>query len=412
MKIKKLEFLAFIMIVLIVSMPICFSAQMNLVYDANGNLITGDGVYRVYNSMNRLVKIYNGTNTSGVLLEENIHDTDGEKIILRKIYNSTGAVIERRFYPSENSIYVKNLTAQVNITRVYHNGQLIAENTNGLINYIHTDNKGNVVAVTNSTGKMIENTSYGPYGDITSGGTKSKLSYEAKEYSSVLKSYDFNFRRYNPNSQLFEQPDTIIQNAYNPQSLNHYSFELNNPMKNIDPNGHESYAPGFHTLQGSSGGYIESNMVSNYLESLQDFGKMLYSGQIYEETKQNERYMGLCNNLGLDAYSDTDLLTITNANGESRISTFKYNVKYANELYKLYNSDDSYINNYIKQELSSYIPKNKKDHPIVKTDVINGNKVFVIVPKENTYYINGKEVTEQEYNKKLNAAKERESSSK
>jgi RHS repeat-associated protein len=188
--------------------------------------------------MNRLVKVYNGTNTSGVLLEEDIHDTDGEKVILRKIYNSSGAVIERQYYPSENSVYIKNLTAQVNITRVYHNGNMIAENTNGVALFTITDHKGNVVAVANSTGAVIENTSYGPYGDILSGGTKSRVDYEAKTYSSVLKSYDFNFRKYNPAIQLFEQPDTIIQNVYDPQGLNHYSFERNNPMKNKDSTGH------------------------------------------------------------------------------------------------------------------------------------------------------------------------------
>jgi RHS repeat-associated protein len=188
--------------------------------------------------MNKLVRIYNGSNSSGILLEEQIHDTDGEKVILRKIYNSTGSVIERQYYPSENSVYIKNLTAQVNITRVYHNGNLIAENTNGVTLFTIADHKGDIVAVTNSTGSVIENTSYGPYGDVLSGGTKLRVGYEAKTYSSVLKSYDFNFRRYNPSIQLFEQPDTIIQNVYDPQGLNHYSFERNNPYGRTDPSGH------------------------------------------------------------------------------------------------------------------------------------------------------------------------------
>jgi RHS repeat-associated protein len=188
--------------------------------------------------MNKLVKVYNGTNTSGVLLEEQIHDTDGEKVILRKIYNSSGAVVERQYYPSENSVFVRNLTAQTNITRVYHNGNLIAENSNSVTLFTITDHKGDIVAVANSTGSVIENTSYGPFGDITSGGTKSRVDYEAKTYSSVLKSYDFNFRRYNPSLQLFEQPDTIIQNVYDPQDVNRYMFERNNPLKNTDQTGH------------------------------------------------------------------------------------------------------------------------------------------------------------------------------
>jgi len=46
------------------------TAEMSLIYDANGNLVTGDGKYRVYNSLNQLVQLYNGTDTSGILLQE------------------------------------------------------------------------------------------------------------------------------------------------------------------------------------------------------------------------------------------------------------------------------------------------------------------------------------------------------
>ncbi|MBS3097301.1 hypothetical protein J4209_00735 [Candidatus Woesearchaeota archaeon] len=37
----------------------------------------------------------------------------------------------------------------------------------------------------------------------------------------------------------FTQPDTLIQNVYDPQQLNRYSFERNNPYKFIDPDGRE-----------------------------------------------------------------------------------------------------------------------------------------------------------------------------
>jgi len=40
----------------------------------------------------------------------------------------------------------------------------------------------------------------------------------------------------------FIQPDTVIQNVYDPQSLNRFSFEGNNPIKNKDPTGHSLLA--------------------------------------------------------------------------------------------------------------------------------------------------------------------------
>ncbi|MFH0978131.1 MAG: hypothetical protein V1837_02395 [Candidatus Woesearchaeota archaeon] len=46
---------------------IFYCAQNNLVYDANGNLVTGDGKYREYNSLNQLTRVRQGNSTSGKL---------------------------------------------------------------------------------------------------------------------------------------------------------------------------------------------------------------------------------------------------------------------------------------------------------------------------------------------------------
>jgi hypothetical protein len=39
----------------------------------------------------------------------------------------------------------------------------------------------------------------------------------------------------------FISADTIVPNPANPQSLNRYSYCLNNPLKYIDPTGHTEY---------------------------------------------------------------------------------------------------------------------------------------------------------------------------
>lgn len=46
-------------------------------------------------------------------------------------------------------------------------------------------------------------------------------------------------RQYNPALGRFIQPDPKIPDVYNPQSLNRYSYALNNPMKYTDPTGNE-----------------------------------------------------------------------------------------------------------------------------------------------------------------------------
>ncbi len=45
-------------------------------------------------------------------------------------------------------------------------------------------------------------------------------------------------RWYDPLVGRFVQPDTITPNPYNPQSLNRFSYGLNNPVKYTDPTGH------------------------------------------------------------------------------------------------------------------------------------------------------------------------------
>ncbi len=51
--------------------------------------------------------------------------------------------------------------------------------------------------------------------------------------------YYYNARYYDPLIGRFISPDTIIPDPSNPQSFNRYSYCLNNPLKYIDPNGHQ-----------------------------------------------------------------------------------------------------------------------------------------------------------------------------
>jgi len=104
---------------------------------------------------------------------------------------------------------------------------------------LHNDHEGSNVLITDLSGNVIENTFFSPHGEIISGGKASRFDSEGKEFDSLTKLYDFHFRMYNPQRPPFEQPDTLIQNVYDPQLLNRYSFERNNPLKFIDPEGKE-----------------------------------------------------------------------------------------------------------------------------------------------------------------------------
>jgi len=52
----------------------------------------------------------------------------------------------------------------------------------------------------------------------------------------------------NPVLACFIQADTIVPNPADPQSLNRYSYVLNNPLRFVDPTGHWYYDPGCQCL--------------------------------------------------------------------------------------------------------------------------------------------------------------------
>jgi len=66
------------------------------------------------------------------------------------------------------------------------------------------DQKGDVVAVTDDSGHVVETSTYEPYGLVQSGGTATRYGYETKEADSVLGDTDFNARRYKPDWGIFE----------------------------------------------------------------------------------------------------------------------------------------------------------------------------------------------------------------
>lgn len=209
-----------------------------------GNLISGDGYFREYNELNQLVKVYNGSNSSGVLLQEYTYHPIRERIIKKVSYHSNRTIMETVYYPFKDFVQVINSSGTYEYTYIYHNNQMIAQiNPDGTKTYTHTDHLGSSTEITNSSGQLLEQTSYSPFGEIISGGKTSRFDYEGKEYDDVVKNIDFNFRKYNPEWRLFTQPDVVIQNKYDPQTLNRYAFERNNPYLYVDESGNVFWVP-------------------------------------------------------------------------------------------------------------------------------------------------------------------------
>jgi len=253
---------------LVISIPPVFASELNqtLVYDGNGNLITGDGKYREYNEFNQLIRVYNGSiNDSDQILEEYVYHPLENRILVKYKYEQVEpdrfgveeavAYINQNFekeydevhgVPNLNYTYylyddsgiigeiIKNVSYWYSIPedRYYEGFPVFVKNI-----FYHNDYSGSTTLITNQSGSVVENTFYEPFGDILSGGNESRYSYEGQEFDALTDDYDFHFRKYDPNLMIFTQPDSVVADIYDPQTLNRYSFERNNPYKYIDKDG-------------------------------------------------------------------------------------------------------------------------------------------------------------------------------
>ncbi len=62
--------------------------------------------------------------------------------------------------------------------------------------------------------------------------------FSGQRYDHAIGLYFYNARYYDPALGRFIQPDTIVPNPGDPQSLNRYSYAANNPLRYTDPSGH------------------------------------------------------------------------------------------------------------------------------------------------------------------------------
>jgi len=120
--------------------------------------------------------------------------------------------------------------------------------------YFHMDALGSITAVTDDQAKVVERRSYDAFGKIRSmdyGLDSSHAIIPANTVSQTSRAYTgheqikeidglihMNARVYDSEIGRFLSADTVIQNPYDSQAYNRYSYVRNNPMVFTDPTGH------------------------------------------------------------------------------------------------------------------------------------------------------------------------------
>ena len=115
-------------------------------------------------------------------------------------------------------------------------------------NYFHHDHLGSLVAITDETGAVTERLAYDPWGkrrqtnglsDVLDSvvGYSTDRGFTMHEHLEELGAVHMNGRIYDPLVGRFMSADIIVQDPYNLQSFNRYSYVLNNPLTHTDPTG-------------------------------------------------------------------------------------------------------------------------------------------------------------------------------
>jgi RHS repeat-associated protein len=128
-------------------------------------------------------------------------------------------------------------------TKYYYFGaQRVAMQTSAGVTYLHGDHLGSTsVASNGTTGALVSRQTYYAFDGVrtTEGALPTDYTFTGQKNDAASALMFYNARYYDTNIGRFTQADTIVPNIYNPQSLNRYAYVVNNPVKYVDPTGHD-----------------------------------------------------------------------------------------------------------------------------------------------------------------------------
>jgi len=202
-------------------------------YDDNGNRIQktkGDDTWDyVYDYAQRLIAVEHNNTTIG----EYTYGGNGKR--LQKTENSTTTLYMHSgmftLYEEKSSGYASYIYGP---TGLLAKRTTIDQESNTY--YYHKDHLGSTRLVTDSTKTLISAVTYHPFGNIDQEeGSEEHLFTGKTMDSSQL--YYFGSRYYDAELGRFITRDSVGGDYRQPQSLNRYTYCLDNPLKYVDPDG-------------------------------------------------------------------------------------------------------------------------------------------------------------------------------
>ncbi|MDA0739883.1 MAG: hypothetical protein O2999_08555 [Nitrospirae bacterium] len=198
-------------------------------YDANGNMNIGAGRIITYDFENRPDSVIKGGVTTTF-----VYDGDGGRV--KKSDGTTTTTYIGKLYVCEGT------TPPLSCVKfIFAGDQRIAMKQvgSGSTSYFHADHLGSTSVLTDATGVAEEHNAYLPYGDTHTHTGTSDVAYKftGKERDTTTSLYFYEARYYDPVLGRFISPDTVIPDPQTPQTLNRYTYVVNNPIIYTDPSG-------------------------------------------------------------------------------------------------------------------------------------------------------------------------------
>lgn len=106
--------------------------------------------------------------------------------------------------------------------------------------FYHNDHLGGINVITKLDGTRSQLTEYDPWGKVSrqEGNADPSHRFTGQELDPESGLYYYAGRYYDSQLGRFISPDMMIPKPDDPQSLNRYSYSINNPQRYIDPSGH------------------------------------------------------------------------------------------------------------------------------------------------------------------------------
>lgn len=236
-------------------------------YDANGNMNARDGSTITWYSFNKPNRINQGSNYSQLY-----YDADHSR------YKQVAVTAAGGSLPAgtETTIYISGLFEKVTkpsgVIEYKHyimagNDPIairtLRSNSSNDTRYLHRDHIGSVTAITDESGAVLQRLSYDAFGKrrnatswggaLTTGDWTSiaSITHRAFTFHEQLDNVDLinmNGRVYDPGIGRFISADPFVQAPLMSQSLNRYSYVMNNPLSLIDPSGYSWLSKAFKSI--------------------------------------------------------------------------------------------------------------------------------------------------------------------